>query len=232
MTPRRFDLLVFDWDGTLADSLDSIVDTVQAAADSAGLPQRNRKQLLSIIGLGLDAGIASLYPDATEPVRAKLAESYRERYRDRAAEGIRLYPAAADTVRELHMQGFLMAVATGKSRRGLELAFQQSGLKDFFHASRCADETFSKPHPGMLQEIMTDLDIDPGRTLMIGDSQHDLQMATNAGVSALAVNYGAQTRERLLEFAPLDCLDSLRELPGWLAQTVPGGKNRRGNNDD
>ena len=223
--PGRFSLLVFDWDGTLCDSLDGIVVAMSEAARRFGLPPRQRADLLDIIGLGLDQGITALYPDLDETRRKEIASAYRETYLAIAGAHTQLYPDAAHTVRRLHGEGYLMAVATGKSRRGLDRAMQQCGMQQYFHASRCADETFSKPHPQMLEELIEIFGVTPDTTLMIGDSEHDLQMAANAKVPAIAVNYGAQSRTRLLEFNPLSCLDRLADLPAWLARRNAGTGN-------
>ena len=122
----------------------------------------------------------------------------------------------AELVESLYAEGFLLAVATGKSRAGLERAFGSSGIGDYFHASRCADETFSKPHPAMLLELIEQLNVEAGRTLMVGDTTHDLQMAINAGVAAIGVAYGAHPAENLAALAPLGCVNSITELRSWL----------------
>jgi phosphoglycolate phosphatase len=220
---RRFELVVFDWDGTLSDSLGHIVDSMQAAIRALGLAPRAESQIRGMIGLGLEQVTARLYPELGARNRRALEEKYRYCFTSRPGPAIPLYPGVADTIAELHAGGYLIAVATGKSRRGLDRALRESGLDIYVHASRCADETFSKPHPQMLRELMDYLDIEASRTLMIGDTEHDLQMALNAGVAAAAVSHGAQEAARLLEFAPLVCFSGLPELPDWLARQNGAG---------
>ncbi len=213
--PKRFDLLVFDWDGTLMDSAGAIVFSIQAACRDLGLPVPDEAAARHIIGLGLRDALTTLLPDLPETGYARLVERYRHYYLARDHE-IPLFQDAAQVVRALGRAGFLLAVATGKSRQGLDRALARTGLTDQFHASRCADECFSKPHPAMLKEIMDELDTPPRRTLMIGDTTHDLQMAANAGVASLAVAYGAHPRESLVAMAPVATLDSFAELRRWL----------------
>ena len=198
----RFKLLVFDWDGTLSDSIGVIVQALKVSIKDAGLQQRSLDELQSIIGLGLNEAIFKLYPDIPIKHRNELVELYRVNYRSMSKQHPNLFPHAEDTIRQLHSEGYYLAVATGKSRLGLDRSLAESGLGDYFHASCCPDEAFSKPHPQMLEMLMTDLDSEPAKTLMIGDTEHDMQMAKNAGVSAAAVKYGAQNVDLLLVFEP------------------------------
>ena len=213
--PKRFDLLVFDWDGTLMDSAGAIVFSIQSACRDLGLPVPDEPAARHIIGLGLRDALTTLLPDLPQAGYARLVERYRHYYLARDQE-IPLFEGAANVVRGLARAGFLLAVATGKSRQGLNRALAHTGLAGCFHASRCADECFSKPHPGMLKEIMAELDTPPGRTLMIGDTTHDLQMAANAGVAGLAVAYGAHPRESLEAMSPVATLATFCELRQWL----------------
>ncbi|HET9700766.1 MAG TPA: HAD-IA family hydrolase [Burkholderiales bacterium] len=213
--PKRFELLVFDWDGTLMDSAGAIVVSIQAACADLGLPVPGETAARHIIGLGLRDALTTLLPDLAQHDYPPLVERYRHHYLGRDQD-IALFEGAAEAVRDLSGSGFLLAVATGKSRQGLNRALTQTGLGDFFHASRCADECFSKPHPSMLEEIMDELAAAPERTLMIGDTTHDLQMAVNAGVAGLAVAYGAHPRPDLEALAPLATVDSFAELRRWL----------------
>jgi phosphoglycolate phosphatase len=216
-TTTRFSLLVFDWDGTIADSLQPIVNSISYAIAKLGLPEKPEQAIKGIIGLGLEEALQRLCPGINDQQSRSMASYYREHYLSSTANNIRLYPGAAEIIKSLHKNGHELAVATGKSRRGLDKALQESGLNDFFHYSRCADETFSKPHPQMLEDIMGIFQTPPERVLMIGDSEHDLQMAKNAGICSAAVTYGAQDKEYLLKFEPLTCFNSLTELPQWLA---------------
>jgi len=213
--PKQFDLIVFDWDGTLVDSTHAIVESVQGAAEDAGLPIPSATAARGIIGLELNRAIATLFPEASESQILYLAERYRYHFlvRDHA---IPMFEGVAAAIEELAGEGFMLSVATGKTRRGLDRAMTATELHPHFLASRCADECFSKPHPQMLHEIMDELGATPERTLMIGDTTYDLQMARNAGVSSLAVSYGAQPLENLLEHAPLAHFDRFTQLHQWL----------------
>lgn len=217
-TTDRFQLLIFDWDGTISDSLPHIVKSIRYAINKLGFPERRDEAIRNIIGLGLEEALQRLFPGIDARQRKSMAGHYREYYLATSVNSISLFPEVAQTIKLLHTFGHDLAVATGKSRRGLDRAMEECGLGKYFHYSRCADETFSKPHPQMLQEIMDIFGIDTDKVLMIGDSEHDLQMAANAGVASAAVTYGAQDKEYLLKFKPVTCFNSLRELPQWLAQ--------------
>jgi phosphoglycolate phosphatase len=217
--PKQFDLLVFDWDGTLMDSAATIVASIQAASRDIGADEPSEAAARHIIGLGLNEAIAALFPDMKAPDYGRLAERYRVHFMAQDAE-IPLFAGADEAIRELHADGFLLAVATGKGRHGLDRVLYHSGLWPYFHATRCADESFSKPHPQMLQELMERLGASPDKTLMIGDTSHDLQMAVNAGVPCLGAAYGAHPREGLVGFAPLACADTFGELRQWLRENA------------
>lgn len=219
MVERRFDLIVFDWDGTLMDSTASIVAAIQAACADLGLPVPSREQASHVIGLGLADALHTAVPALDPADYAQMVERYRHHYFARDAELV-LFEGAAELVATLADAGYALAVATGKSRKGLDRAFEASGLGALFHASRTADETFSKPHPAMLLELMDEFAVEPGRTLMIGDTTHDLLMAKNAGAPSLAVSYGAHPREALLAEAPLALMDSVAELHQWLTSNA------------
>ena len=212
---KQFELLVFDWDGTLMDSAGAIVSSIQAACRDIGIPQPSDTAARYIIGLGLNEAIRALLPDLAEADYGLLVERYRYHFLARDQE-LPLFPGAQETVAYLHERGFLLAVATGKSRRGLERALKSSGLGAFFHGSRCADESISKPHPAMLVELMDEFDVAPQQTLMIGDTTHDLQMAANASVASVAVSFGAHPKDSLLALDPLACADNWSELRLWL----------------
>lgn len=212
---QHYDLIVFDWDGTLMDSASAIVNSIQAASIDAGFPAPTPDDARHIIGLGLMEAMAHLFPEATREDCARVADFYKHHYLKAVDEGIHLFEGAQATIEYLKDSGYLLAVATGKSRRGLDSAFELSGIGQFFNASRCADESFSKPHPAMLFELMERLGADPERTLMIGDTTHDLQMAANAGVDSLALCHGAHERSALAELEPLACLNDFSELRSW-----------------
>lgn len=213
--PQQYDLIVFDWDGTLMDSAALIVESLQGASRDLGLEIPQDAQARHVIGLGLSEAIAHLWPTLRATQYETLVERYRHYYLGRD-DATPLFPGVTEMLQDLSAAGFLLAVATGKSRRGLDRALDHTGVADFFHASRCADECHSKPHPQMLLQLMEVLGVMPKRTLMIGDTSHDLGMAMHAGVAGVAVSYGAHPRASLCEAAPLACVDSVQELRVWL----------------
>ncbi len=213
--PGQFDLLIFDWDGTLMDSAGVIVDSIQRACADLDIPVPGARASRQIIGLGLTQALKTLLPDLAEDDYPRLVERYRHHYlgRDHA---IPLFDGVEAGIRNLQAQGFQLAVATGKNRPGLERAFASCGLGDAFLTTRTADQTYSKPHPAMVLEIIDELGADPARTLVIGDTGHDLLMAANAGVASLGVTYGAHEVDDLLCHAPLVLIDSFHEVHAWL----------------
>ncbi len=217
--PKRFELLVFDWDGTLMDSAEAIIASIQESCRDLGLPVPRRERAAHVIGLGLKDALSYAVPELPVSDYGKLAERYRHHYLTRDPD-IELFPGMREMLDELKQQGYLLAVATGKSRVGLDRVLVSTQLKPYFDASRCADETHPKPHPAMLQELMAELVIRPEATLMIGDTAHDLQMALSAGVPALAVSYGAHSRENLTAFNPIACIDTPQELAPWLTKNA------------
>ncbi|MGB4467095.1 MAG: HAD-IA family hydrolase [Azovibrio sp.] len=212
---NNFDLIVFDWDGTLMDSAAAIVYAIQAASRDLGLPEPDDRQARQVIGLGLVDALQRAVPDLPEHEYPRMAERYRHHYLSRDHE-LTLFEGIEALMAVLAQRGFRLAVATGKSRPGLDRALAHSGLGGYFQALRCADQCHSKPHPQMLEELMEELGAGPERTLMIGDTTHDLQMARNAGTAGLGVGYGAHLREELQALAPLACLDTVEELQAWL----------------
>jgi len=216
---QQFELLVFDWDGTLMDSAAAISESLQTACTDLGLPVPSREKARYVIGLGLTDALAYVLPELPEADYPQVLERFRVHFLRRDA-GTTLFPGAADMIRELRNSGFLLAVATGKSRRGLDRALKETGLQDCFDATRCADEGFSKPHPGMLEAVMDMLATPPAATVMIGDTTHDLEMAKAAGVAAVAVTYGAHERAALIACRPLAMVDELQGLRSWLLQNA------------
>jgi phosphoglycolate phosphatase len=214
---RRFELIVFDWDGTLMDSTGAIVDSIQAAAIELGIEPPSDERASHIIGLGLIDALRHALPDLPAERYQDVAQRYRAHYMARDHD-LLLFEGAEALIDELAAAGYMLAVATGKTRKGLDRAFDVSGLGSRFHASRCADECHSKPHPQMLEELMDEFGVEPGVTLMIGDTTHDLLMARNAGVAALGVAYGAHPRANLEAQAPLFCAANVAELAAWLRQ--------------
>ena len=216
---RRFDLLVFDWDGTLMDSAAAIALSLQSACRDLDLPVPADDQARYVIGLGMDDAMAHILPGVDAAQFPRVRERYRHHFLLNDARTV-LFAGALETIEALHGAGYLLAVATGKSRRGLDRSMVATGLQPFFHASRCADETTPKPHPAMLNELMTELGVARERTLMIGDTTHDMGMAKAAGVARLAAGYGAHARDGLLAYGPLACVADFGELRRWLAQNA------------
>jgi phosphoglycolate phosphatase len=212
---------VFDWDGTLMDSEARIVECMRAAAGDLGLPVPEPAAARDIIGLGLREAVDALFPGLTDQSVSDLAGRYRHHFLDGGREPSVLFDGARQTLAELERRGYLLAVATGKSRRGLDEALRDTALAGLFQATRCADETFSKPHPEMLLQLMGELGAEPGETLMIGDTEYDMQMAANAGTAALAVGYGVHEPARLLRHGPRGCLSCISELGAWLDGPAP-----------
>ncbi len=215
MKPKRFDLLIFDWDGTLVDSAGVIAGCIQAAARDMNLPIPSRAEASHVIGLGLREALLYLFPHMPESDYPALADHYRRHFFSQDHE-IPLFEGARELIEALHARGFQLAVATGQARRGLDRSFGHTGLEPYFHASRTADETFSKPHPRMIEELLDELMVTPERALMIGDTTHDLEMARNAGVSSLAAGYGAHPPEGLGEHGALAVCTSFPEMAAWL----------------
>lgn len=218
MARKQFDLIVFDWDGTLMDSTATIVKSIQAAARDLGLPIPSREAAAHVIGLGLaEAMQVILGPDVDPKYQARMVERYRYHYLTKDHE-LTLFDGVPELLQELSQQGYFLAVATGKSRVGLNRALNAAGLLATFDATRCADETFSKPHPAMLQELTRELGQDLKRTVMIGDTTHDLLMAQNAGAAGIAVEYGAHPVDQLAACGPLFSAQDVPELQRWLAE--------------
>jgi phosphoglycolate phosphatase len=213
--PRRFRLLVFDWDGTLVDSTAIIAGAIQQACRDLEVPAPDDTAARFVIGLGLIDALRYVAPSLPAAEYPRLSDRYRHHYLARDPE-IPLFAGAREMLAELDARGFLLAVATGKSRVGLTRALQQQGLAHCFVASRCADEGFPKPHPDMLLTLMDRCGVSPVETLMIGDTTHDLELARNAGTCALAVSYGAHTLAGLAGLSPLATVTSIAELAAWL----------------
>jgi phosphoglycolate phosphatase len=213
--PRRFDLLAFDWDGTLFDSTGLIVRCIQNACRDVGTAVPSDEQAAYVIGLGLRDALMHAAPDFPPERYAELGQAYRHHYFASQHEVV-LFSGTLEMLRALKARNHFLAVATGKSRRGLDEALASTALHELFHATRTADETASKPHPQMLDELRAELGCPPARTLMIGDTTHDLQMAANAGVPAVAVSFGAHDHECFEAFDPLFVAHSTRELHAWL----------------
>jgi phosphoglycolate phosphatase len=215
--PRRFDLIVFDWDGTLFDSTMLIVRCIQAACRDLGVAVPSDTDAAYVIGLGLHDALQHAVPGLPPARYPELGQRYRQHYVASQHELV-LFPGTLDLLAALKARNHLLGVATGKARRGLNDALAQAQLHGIFDATRTADETAGKPHPLMLQELMAELGVPPERTLMIGDTTHDLLLARNAGTASVAVSYGAHDTEAFAEHRPLCVAHSTAELAAWLAQ--------------
>lgn len=211
----KYDLVVFDWDGTLLDSAGAIVKAIQASCRDLDLAVPSDARARHVIGLGLEDAMRHAVPDLPADRTKDMVERYRYHYLSGDHE-LTLFDGIPQLLNDLKAAGHMLAVATGKSRLGLNRALEHSGLGPLFQASRCADECHSKPHPQMLDELMSEFGVSAASTLMIGDTSHDLLMASNAGVDGLAVTYGAHPHDHLAEHKPLACLHTVQELDIWL----------------
>lgn len=215
----HYDLIVFDWDGTIMDSASSIVSALQRASQDLDLPIPSDEASRHIIGLGLNEAMMHLFPDLSSSRYPQLVDRYRHHYLG-SDHVIPLFAGMKELIQNLRQTGYLLAVATGKSRRGLDRALTVTELDGFFDHSRTADECFSKPHPAMLLELMTVMNVTPRRTIMIGDTSHDINMANNAAVPSIAVTYGAHPEAELKRCTPepIAFIDSVKALRQWFEQ--------------
>ena len=211
-----FKLLIFDWDGTIIDSADRIISSMQKAASDQGLPGLSAEPIRNIIGLGLPEALMLLYPGIDHDGMMQMRERYSYYYMKADDTPTALFPGAEDGLLRLRDQGFRLAVATGKSRLGLDRVLAVTGLRDVFEFTRCADETRSKPDPLMLEELLAHSGHQVSEAVMIGDTEFDLEMATNAGMKSLGLSYGAHSVDRLERHGPLAIFDQFSELESWL----------------
>ena len=221
MQTPRYKLVVFDWDGTLIDSIATIVGCTQATLAELGLPTADEANLRRAIGLGIEEMVESFCPGYSQETFGSIVRVYRKLWFGGFSTQPTIFDGVTDTLSTLSNQGCLLAIATAKSRRGLQADLDRTGLNDFFLASRTADEAASKPDPAMLDELLEETGVGRGESLMIGDAVHDLQMARNAGVASIGVASGTASRRALLENRPLACLNTVADLPGWLQLAEP-----------
>ncbi len=215
-----YKLLIFDWDGTLADSIGRIVTAMHIAAQRAGRPERNDEAVKGIIGLGLPEAILTLYPDMTPEQVVSFRQHYADVYIAMDAQPSPLFAGVKDSLEAFRAEGYRLAVATGKARRGLDRVLKANGWEDFFDITRAADESASKPDPLMLNQILARCDVRPEHALMVGDASFDLLMARNAGIDSVAVGYGAQSMQSLLAYEPRLAIERFTELRTWLGRQV------------
>ncbi len=210
---KKFKLLIFDWDGTLIDSEARIIESMQMASRQAGLTPADDDAIRSIIGLELGQAIKQLYHGIPDEGVDKVADDYREHYMHYSEVVTPLFDGVVETLTLLKNKGYEMAVATGKGRQGLNHAMEEANLHSYFTTTRCANETRSKPHPLMLEEILDELKLKSTDAVMIGDTRYDLSMAQAANMAAVAVSYGVQKKHELLQYNPIACIDCITALP-------------------
>lgn len=219
-----YEVLIFDWDGTLVDSIGRIVESVGVASHACGLPALDEASVKGIIGLSLAEAFTALYPQVDElDLVERFRSAYAAHYLALEAEPSQLYPGVAETLHELRERGYRLAVATGKGRRGLDRVLAGQGWQDFFDITRCSDETAGKPDPRMILEILAHFAAPAAQALMIGDSVFDLEMARRAGVDSVAVTYGAQSAEVLRGYGPRLSIDRFAQLGDWLRSSSAAG---------
>lgn len=211
----NYDLVIFDWDGTLMDSTRLIARSLQRACEDVGIPVPSERDALFVIGLNMRDSFRHVAPMLDREGQERLSERYRHHFLAGENEAP-LFPGVREMLAELHRRGWRLAVATGKARRGLERALDTTGLREWFEATRCADEGFAKPHPDMLLMLLDMTGVEPHRALMVGDTTHDLELAANAGVDAVAVSYGAHHEELLLSRPAKARCASVSALHAWL----------------
>ncbi len=209
-------LFIFDWDGTLVDSKAMITSAMQLAAANMGWAPLDDALIHNIIGLGLPEAILRLYPQVSDLDRARLRDFYAGNfvrlYEEKSSD---FFPVVPETLETLRNQGHLLAVATGKSRKGLDRILADLGMGTYFDATRCADETASKPHPLMLEQLLAHFDVEARDAVMIGDTEYDMEMARTISMPRIAVSYGAHHIDRLYPYKPELCLDQFDQLLGW-----------------
>jgi phosphoglycolate phosphatase len=219
MPRKQFDLIVFDWDGTLMNSTATIVKCIQSAAKDVGLTPPSDSTASHVIGLGMAEAMQHILPGIEPGQYQRMLERYRYHFMTDVHELV-LFTGVRELLADLKQEGYFLAVATGMGRVGLNRSLNATGLLSVFDATRCADETFSKPHPAMLQELTRELGQDLRRTVMIGDTTHDLQMAMNAGAAGIAVEYGAHPVAQLATCKAVFSAKNVEELHHWLTENA------------
>ncbi len=209
---NKFELIIFDWDGTLVNSVDWIVSCMQKAALQCDIPVPDTAAVKNIIGLSIEKALENLFPGMDKKNQEHLITCYSHYFFSRQTGKEDLFDGVGDMLEHFKSEGYLLAVATGKKSTGLAKAMQGTGLEVFFDATRGADQTASKPDPLMINEIVNELQVSKDKVVMIGDSTHDLEMARNADVSAVGVCCGAHSRDRLEHYRPIACLQKTTEL--------------------
>lgn len=213
---NKYQLLVFDWDGTLMDSIEWIVHCIQQSAKQCQHPVPSHSACRNIIGLSLEKAMQQLFPNITSTTYTQMIDCYKAHFFSKTTSRDHLFPGTYKMLEQFQNDGFILTVATGKTRAGLDRALTATGTAHFFSATRCADEALSKPNPLMLQQLMQETNTSEKQVLMIGDSIHDLEMAYNAGIDSVGVSCGAHSKAQLLKHQPLTCLKQTTELTNLL----------------
>lgn len=216
---RKYKAIIFDWDGTVMDSTHSITRSIQLASQDLGLPVPSQEEANWIIGLSLETGLYRILPQLDEQTMPQFIERYRYHYFQCDTE-LQLFEGMNELLVDLKQKNILLSVATGKKRIGLDRALEATGLGPIFNATRCADETKSKPDPQMLHELMWELDIKPTEALMVGDTTHDIDMAHQAGMDSLAVTYGAHDLRTLQRSEPVGIAHNVTQMQQWIGRRV------------
>ena len=212
MSKRRYELIIFDWDGTISDSVALIAECMQLTAVEHQLPMPTSQQAANIIGLGLKQAIKTLFPPADEQLIDMLSQSYSKYYRQKSQGPSHFFPHVIETLKSIKDSDYLIAVATGKSQAGLNRELNASGLEGFFDATRCADQTASKPDPLMLKQLLDQFNLGAEQAIMVGDTEYDMEMAARIEMPRLAVSYGAHAPERLIAYQPVACIDCFSDI--------------------
>ena len=217
---NRYELVIFDWDGTLMDSTARIVSSLQQSAISAGLKMPSEEEAKQVIGLGLYEGFAILFPDADKSDADRVAGHYRQEFVHQNTTAHNLFSGVLKWLEDTRRDQVLIAIATGKSRAGLDRELTKHSMHHHFVTTRCADECFSKPHPQMIIEILNETGMDPEQAIMVGDTTFDLDMAASARVDGLGLTQGAHSKEKLLQSRPVAIVDSFSDAAEWLNERV------------
>lgn len=216
---RKYKAIIFDWDGTVMDSTYSITHSIQLASKDLDLPVPSREKASWIIGLSLEAGLYRIFPQLDEQTMPEFVARYRHHYFQRDND-LQLFDGVQELLDTLKKEGVLLSVATGKSRVGLDRALESTALGPVFDATRCADETRSKPHPQMLNEILLELDLQPDEALMVGDTTHDIDMAHKIDMDGLAVTYGAHDKLTLKQSTPTGLVSDVAQMHDWITRRL------------
>jgi phosphoglycolate phosphatase len=218
MKKQDYQLLIFDWDGTLMDSEARIVACLQAASADLGLEVPDKERAKNVIGLGLYEAVHKLFPEGEHDLHLKLSDRYRYHFLTADPTPSQLFQGARQMLEDLRQAGYWLAIATGKGRAGLNKVLQETDLGELFLATRCADETASKPNPQMLHELLDEFGLEAEQAIMIGDTEYDMEMALHARMDRLAVSYGVHELERLLKHQPVETMESIPEMHSWLVE--------------